>query len=75
MIAVQVMANDVAVGFGGAGGYLDSNLPLSTKQSSKLLDQRLTTLARPCSQDLCVGRVNRCRARYALAIAAPAICS
>jgi hypothetical protein len=23
MIAVQVMANDVAVGFGGAGGYLE----------------------------------------------------
>ena len=26
MIAVQVMANDVAVGFGGAGGYLDMNV-------------------------------------------------
>jgi fumarate hydratase, class II len=26
MIAVQVMANDVAVGFGGAGGYLEMNL-------------------------------------------------
>ena len=25
MIAVQVMANDVAVGFGGAGGYLEMN--------------------------------------------------
>src|SRR6202051_686180 len=26
MIAVQVMANDVAVGFGGAGGYLEVNV-------------------------------------------------
>jgi len=26
MIAAQVMANDVAVGFGGAGGYLEMNL-------------------------------------------------
>src|SRR5260221_854664 len=26
MIAVQVMANDVAVGFGGAGGYLERNV-------------------------------------------------
>src|SRR5260370_1536182 len=26
MIAVQVMANDIAVGFGGAGGYLEMNL-------------------------------------------------
>src|ERR1700748_3788677 len=26
MIAVQVMANDVAVGFGGAGGYLKMNV-------------------------------------------------
>ena len=26
MIAVQVMANDVAVGFGGAGGYLEMNI-------------------------------------------------
>jgi fumarate hydratase, class II len=25
MIAAQVMANDVAVGFGGAGGYLEMN--------------------------------------------------
>ncbi|MEA3132493.1 MAG: fumarate hydratase, class, partial [Gammaproteobacteria bacterium] len=32
MIAVQVMANDVAVGFGGAGGYLEMNVykPLMT---------------------------------------------
>lgn len=31
MIAVQVMANDVAVGFGGGGGYLEMNVykPLS----------------------------------------------
>jgi fumarate hydratase class II len=26
MIAIQVMANDVAVGFGGAGGYLEMNV-------------------------------------------------
>src|SRR3954466_15648872 len=26
VIAVQVMANDVAVGFGGAGGYLEMNV-------------------------------------------------
>jgi fumarate hydratase, class II len=26
MIAVQIMANDVAVGFGGAGGYLEMNV-------------------------------------------------
>ena len=26
MIAVQVMGNDVAVGFGGAGGYLEMNV-------------------------------------------------
>jgi fumarate hydratase class II len=26
MIAVQVMANEVAVGFGGAGGYLEMNI-------------------------------------------------
>jgi fumarate hydratase class II len=26
MIAVHVMANDVAVGFGGAGGYLEMNV-------------------------------------------------
>src|SRR6266852_6291308 len=26
MIAVQVMANDVATGFGGAGGYLEMNV-------------------------------------------------
>ena len=26
MLAVQVMSNDVAVGFGGAGGYLEMNV-------------------------------------------------
>jgi Lyase len=31
MIAVQVMANDVAVGFGGAGGYLE--LSVSVRNS------------------------------------------
>ena len=33
MVAVQVMANDVAVGFGGAGGYLDRSLMLVTALS------------------------------------------
>jgi len=42
MIAVQVMANDVAVGFGGAGGYLEMNVykPLmifNTMQSITIL--------------------------------------
>ncbi|OSJ26534.1 fumarate hydratase, class II [Bradyrhizobium japonicum] len=42
MLAVQVMANDVAVGFGGAGGYLEMNVykPLmiaNTAQSITLL--------------------------------------
>ena len=42
MIAVQVMANDVAVGFGGAGGYLEMNVykPLliaNLSQSVRLL--------------------------------------
>src|SRR5665213_1715628 len=26
MVAVQIMANDVVVGFGGAGGYLEMNV-------------------------------------------------
>jgi hypothetical protein len=26
MVAVQVMADDIAVGFGGAGGYLEMNV-------------------------------------------------
>jgi fumarate hydratase class II len=26
MVAVEVMANDIAVGFGGAGGYLEMNV-------------------------------------------------
>jgi fumarate hydratase class II len=37
MIAVQVMANDVAVGFGGAGGYLEMNVykaPLSPQKQA-----------------------------------------
>jgi fumarate hydratase class II len=42
MIAVQVMANDVAVGFGGAGGYLEMNVykPLiiyNVAQSAEIL--------------------------------------
>ena len=48
MIAVQVMANDVAVGFGGAGGYLEMNVykPLmihNLAQSITLLTDGLAT--------------------------------
>jgi fumarate hydratase, class II len=47
MLAVQVMANDVAVGFGGAGGYLEMNVykPLiiaSISQSITLLTDGCT---------------------------------
>jgi fumarate hydratase class II len=47
MIAVQVMANDVAVGFGGAGGYLEMNVykPLmiaSVMQSIAILSDGCT---------------------------------
>ena len=47
MIAVQVMANDVAVGFGGAGGYLEMNVykPLmiaSVMQSIDILSDGCT---------------------------------
>jgi fumarate hydratase, class II len=47
MIAVQVMANDVAVGFGGAGGYLEMNVykPLmiaNISQSIRLLSDGCT---------------------------------
>jgi len=47
MIAVQVMANDVAVGFGGAGGYLEMNVykPLmiaNVTQSIRLLSDGCT---------------------------------
>ena len=34
MIAVQVMANDVAVGCGGAGGYLEMKSAISFSSSS-----------------------------------------
>jgi fumarate hydratase, class II len=46
MIAVQVMANDVAVGFGGAGGYLEMNVykPLMIAN----LMQSITLLADGC---------------------------
>ena len=49
MIAVQVMANDVAVGFGGAGGYLEMNVykPLMIFQHHSLHhdhDRRLCEL-------------------------------
>jgi fumarate hydratase, class II len=47
MIAVQVMANDVAVGFGGAGGYLEMNVykPLMIAN----LMQSITLLADGCN--------------------------
>ena len=49
MIAVQVMGNDVAVGFGGAGGYLEMNVykPLmiyNITHSITILDGRLRQL-------------------------------
>jgi fumarate hydratase class II len=47
MLAVQVMANDVAVGFGGAGGYLEMNVykPLLIANIS----QSVTLLADGCT--------------------------
>src|SRR6202522_1418849 len=47
MIAVQVMANDVAVGFGGAGGYLEMNVykPLIIAN----ITQSITLLADGCT--------------------------
>src|ERR1700674_1368763 len=47
MLAVQVMANDVAVGFGGAGGYLEMNVykPLIIFN----LMQSLTLMADGCT--------------------------
>ena len=51
MIAAQVMANDVAVGFGGAGGYLEMNVykPLmiaNTAQSIIILTDGCTNFRR-----------------------------
>jgi fumarate hydratase class II len=51
MIAVQVMANDVAIGFGGAGGYLEMNVykPLmifNLAQSITLLTDGTTNFRR-----------------------------
>ncbi len=47
MIAAQVMANDVAVGFGGAGGYLEMNVykPLMIAN----IAQSITLLADGCT--------------------------
>ena len=47
MIAVQVMANDVAVGFGGAGGYLEMNVykPLMVAN----ITESITILAGGCT--------------------------
>ena len=51
MLAVQVMANDVAVGFGGAGGFLEMNVykPLiihNLMQSIRLLSDGCTNFRR-----------------------------
>jgi fumarate hydratase class II len=51
MLSVQVMANDVAVGFGGAGGYLEMNVykPLiihNVMQSIRLLADGATNFRR-----------------------------
>jgi fumarate hydratase, class II len=53
MIAVQVMANDVAVGFGGAGGYLEMNVykPLmifNIAQSITILTDGCTNFRKFC---------------------------
>jgi fumarate hydratase class II len=47
MLAVQVMSNDVAVGFGGAGGYLEMNVykPLMIAN----ITQSITLLADGCT--------------------------
>ena len=47
MIAVQVMANDVAVGFGGAGGYLEMNVYKPLMISG--ITQSITILADGCT--------------------------
>ena len=46
MIAVQVMANDVAVGFGGAGGYLEMNVYKPVMIAN--ITQSITILADGC---------------------------
>ncbi len=51
MVAVQVMANDVAVGFGGAGGFLEMNVykPLminAVLQSARILGESAETFSR-----------------------------
>jgi fumarate hydratase class II len=56
MIAVQVMANDVAVGFGGAGGYLEMNVykPLmihNVMQSITLLSDGCTNFRQYLVED------------------------
>src|SRR6202166_4059621 len=47
MIAVQVMADDVAVGFGGAGGYLEMNVYKPLKIAN--IAQSITILADGCT--------------------------
>jgi len=46
MLAVQVMANDVAVGFGGAGGYLEMNVYKPLMINS--ITQSITLLSDGC---------------------------
>jgi fumarate hydratase class II len=47
MLAVQVMANDVAVGFGGAGGYLEMNVYKPLMINS--ITQSITLLTDGCA--------------------------
>ena len=47
MIAVQVMGNDVAVGFGGAGGYLEMNVYKPLMIANVM--QSITILADGCT--------------------------
>ena len=47
MLAVQVIANDVAVGFGGAGGYLEMNV-YKTLMIANIM-QSLTLLTDGCT--------------------------
>jgi fumarate hydratase, class II len=61
MIAVQVMANDVAVGFGGAGGYLEMNVykPLmiaNIAQSIAILTDGCTNFRRFLVEGTCPNR-------------------
>jgi fumarate hydratase class II len=65
MICVQVMANDVAVGFGGAGGYLEMNV-YKTLMIHNLM-QSITLLTDGCTnfRKFCVAGMQPNRARIA----------